>query len=100
MQNLTTLLLKLPRNTEVTPEAAQTFLAALTQLNGVGFLDRILGKAPQAFALELALVNQQIRFQITVDSDLAPFVETQILSNYPLVIIQKVPDSLSDSPTR
>ena len=98
MQNLTTLLLKLPRNTEVTPEAAQTFLAALTQVNGVGWLDRLLGKAPQAFAIELALVNQQIRFQITCDSDLAPFVETQILSNYPLVIVQKVPDSLSEIP--
>lgn len=96
MQNLTTLLLKLPRNTEVTPEAAQTFLAALTQINGVAWLDRILGKASQAFAIELALVNQQIRFQITVDSDLAPFVETQILSNYPLVIVQKVPDSLTE----
>ncbi|KKW16937.1 MAG: hypothetical protein UY56_C0006G0003 [Parcubacteria group bacterium GW2011_GWA1_50_14] len=98
MQNLTTLLLKLPRNTEVTPEAAQTFLAALTQVNGVGWLDRLLGKSPQAFALELALVNQQIRFQITCDSDIAAFVETQILSNYPLVIIQKVPDSLSEIP--
>jgi hypothetical protein len=57
-----------------------------------------LGKSPQAFALELASVNQQIRFQITCDSDLAPFVETQILSNYPLVIIQKVPDPLSEIP--
>ena len=98
MQNLTTLLLKLPRNTEVTPEAAQTFLAALTQVNGVGWLDRLLGKSSQAFALELALVNQQIRFQITCDSDIAPFVETQILSNYPLVIVQKVSDSLAELP--
>src|SRR3989304_2333638 len=98
MQHLTPLLLKLPRNTEVTPEAAQTFLAALTQINGVGFLDRILGKTSQAFALELALINQQIRFQITVDSDLAPFAETQILSNCPLLIIQKVPDSLAELP--
>ncbi|MEK7111713.1 MAG: DUF87 domain-containing protein [Patescibacteria group bacterium] len=95
MQNLTTLLLKLPRNTEVTPEAAQTFLAALTQINSVSFLQRLTGTRPQALALEIALINQQIRFQITCDTDIVPFIQTQIQSNYPLVIIEKATDSLS-----
>lgn len=94
MNNLTTLLLKLPRNTEVTPEAAQTFLAALTQINSVSFLQKLTGTAPQPLALEIALVNQQIRFQITCDHALASFVETQIQSNYPLVLLEKAQDPL------
>jgi len=96
MSELTILLLKLPRNTEVTPEAAQTFLAALTQVNSVSFFQRLLGTKPQALALEIALINQQIRFQITCDTDLIPFVETQIQSNYPLTIIEKVSDPLEN----
>lgn len=96
MQNLTTLLLKLPRNTEVTPEAAQTFLAALTQINSVSFFQRLLGTRPHALALEMALVNQQIRFQITCEDELVPFIETQIQSNYPLVIIEKTDDPLEE----
>lgn len=94
MSELTTLLLKLPRNTEVTPEAAQTFLAALTQINTVSFFQRLLGTKPQAVALEIALINQQIRFQITCSSELVPFIETQLQSNYPLVIIEKTDDPL------
>ena len=96
MSELTTLLLKLPRNTEVTPEAAQTFLAALTQVNSVSFFQKLLGTKPQALALEIALINQQIRFQLTCDTDIIPFVETQIQSNYPLTIIEKVPDPLEN----
>lgn len=93
---LVTLTLKLPRNTEVTPEAAKTFLAALTQINSVSFFEKLTGVIPQALALEIALVNQQIRFQVTCDGDLAPFVETQIQSNYPLVIIERVLDPIQN----
>ena len=92
MNNLTTLFLKLPRNTEVTPEAAQTFLAALTQINPVSFWQKLFGTKPYALALEIALVNQQIHFQITCDTELIPFIQTQLQSNYPLVIMEKVPD--------
>lgn len=94
MNKLTTLLLKLPRNTEVTPEAAQNFLAALTQINSVSFLQKLTGIKPQPLALEIALINQQIQFQITCDSAIAPFVETQIQSNYPLVIVEKTNDPI------
>lgn len=98
MQNLTTLLLKLPRNIEVTPEAAQTFLAALTQINSVSFFQRLTGTKPQALALEIALINQQIQFQITCDTEIVPFVTTQIQSNYPLVLLEKVPDPIVEQP--
>ncbi len=94
MQNLTTLLLKLPRNTEITPESAQTFLAALTQINGVSFFQKLMGARSQALALEIILSNQQIKFAVTCETDLVPFVETQIQSNYPLVIIEKILDPI------
>jgi len=96
MQSMTTLLLKLPRNTEVTPEAAQTFLSTLTQINSVSSLKKLMGTKSQALALEIVLFDQQIRFQITCDSDLVPFVKTQIQSNYPLVIIEQTQDPLID----
>ncbi|MBI4157300.1 type IV secretion system DNA-binding domain-containing protein [Candidatus Woesebacteria bacterium] len=98
MTNLTTLLLKMPRNTEVTPEAAKTFLASLGQINSVSFFQKLTGVKPLPLALEIALINQQIRFQLTCDSSLVPFVETQIQSNYPLVIIQKTVDILPPTP--
>jgi len=95
MEKLTTLILKIPRNTEVTPEAAQNFLAALTQVNSISFLQKLTGTEPRALALEIALINQQIRFQITCDSELVPFVQTQIQSNYPLVVIGKDKEGLN-----
>jgi hypothetical protein len=93
---LTTLLLKLPRNTEVTPESAQTFLAALTQINTVSNLQKLLGKKARSLALEVCLSNQQIKFMITCDKSLVQFIETQLQSNYPLVIIEKTVDPIAD----
>src|SRR5689334_13872641 len=94
MSELTTLLLKLPRNQDVTPEAAKTFLSALIQINSVPTFKRLLGTRPQAFALEIAVVNQQIQFLITCHKELIPFIQTQIQSSYPLVVIGKVEDPL------
>jgi hypothetical protein len=94
MSDTTTLILKLPRNTEVTPESAKTFFAALTQINPIGPFEKLFGKKQKAFALEIVLFDQQISFRITCNSDLIPFVETQLKSNYPLVIIEKSKDPL------
>ena len=95
MDEKITLLLKLPRNVEVTPEAAQTFLATLTGIESVSGLRKLTGAKSQSVALEIFLINQQIMFMVTCDSDLAPFVEAQLRSNYPLVLIEKVQDPLT-----
>lgn len=95
MSELTTLFLKLPRNQEVTPEAAKTFLSALTQINTVSSFQKFLGTEPLALSLEIASINQQIRFLITCDVSLVPFLEAQIQSNYPLVVIEKAEDPLA-----
>lgn len=92
--NLVTLLLKIPRNTVVTPEAARTFFSTLTQINYASNLSKLFGTKVPAFALEICLVNQQIQFQITCDESLRSFIETQLQSNYPLVIIEKIDDPL------
>jgi len=92
--SLTTLFLKLPRNIEVTPEAAKTFLSALTQINSVSTLQKLFGTRPLPLALEIGTINQQIRFMITCDTSLAPFVQAQLQSNYPLVVMEKVGDPL------
>jgi len=96
MQNLATLLLKIPRNTEVTPEAAKTFLAALTQINSVSPIQKLMGAKPQVLSLEIVLINQQIVFLITCESELVPFIEAQLRSNYPLVIIERIADPIAD----
>lgn len=98
MQDLVTLFLKLPRNVEVTPEAAKTFLSALTQINKVSGFQKILGNKPPPLSLEIASVNQQIQFLITCGTNLVPFVQAQIQSNYPLVVIEKIDDPLAGIP--
>jgi hypothetical protein len=94
MSNLTTIALKIPRNIEVTPEASKTFLSALTSINGSSFFEKLAGKKPKVFSLEIATINQQILFLITADNELIPFIQTQLQSNYPLVIIGKINDPL------
>jgi hypothetical protein len=94
MPYLTTLFFKLPRNQEVTPEAAKTFLSALTQFGSVSGLQKLFGAKPPALSLEIASINQQIRFLITCDVTMVPFVEAQIQSNYPLIVIEKTDDPL------
>lgn len=95
MSELTTLFLKLPRNQEITPEAAKTFLSALTQINEVSPLQKLFGTVPPPLSLEIASVNQQIKFLVTCDPSLVPFLEAQIQSNYPLVVIEKIEDPLA-----
>ncbi len=80
----------------MTPEAAKTFLSALTQINSVSGIQKLLGTKPLALSLEIASVNQQIMFMITCDSSLVPFLEAQIQSNYPLVVIEKINDPLQN----
>ena len=94
---LVTLLLKLPRNSEVTPEATQTFLAALVNINYIsrGLFNFSKQKA-KPFALEIVKANGIIWFQITCHPELVPLIETQIHSNYPLCVIEKIDDPIAE----
>lgn len=94
MNEVSTFLIKIPRGSDITPEPAQTFLAALTQMNSVTNWERLTGKVPQVMSLEIVLSEQKIRFLLTCDKDLAPFVEAQLLSNYPLALMEQIVDPL------
>jgi hypothetical protein len=95
MPQLTTLLLKLPRNQDITPEAAKAFLSTLIQINKISFWKKLTGTPTPSLALEIAAINQQIMFLITLDESIVPFVQTQIESAYPLVSIEKMEDPLT-----
>lgn len=91
---LVTLFLKVPRDLPITPESAQTFLASLTGIERVTTMQRLSGKKPQALSLEIIAVNQQIRFAITTSSELVPFVEAQLQSNYPLIVAERAKEDV------
>ena len=95
--DLETLVLKIPRGSEVPPELSKTFISSLTQINNVPYFKKLFGIKPYPLALEIVLINQQIRFQITCDRTISSFVQTQIQSSYPLVIIEKTTDPIQDS---
>ena len=86
--------LKVPRDSEVTPEATQTFLSSLAQLNPASVLGKLLGQSSKSLALEIVLNNQQITFQVVCDAEFENLVKTQIQSNYPLSVIEEIPDPI------
>ena len=85
-------ILKVPRDSQLTPEATQTFVSALTQINPTPPLGKLLGQKQKALALEIVLKNQQITFQVVCEEEFENFAKTQILSNYPLCVIENATD--------
>lgn len=95
MPNLTTLLVTIPRETEVTAESAATFLSTFpTILHKSLFEVWIKGEPRPTLALEVGVWEQKIRFLVTVSSYLAQFVMSQIQSTYPLAVITPIEDPL------
>lgn len=95
MPNLTTLLVTIPRETEVTAESAATFLSTFpTILHKSLFEVWIKGEPRPTLALEVAVWEQKIRFLVTVSTYLVQFVTSQIQSTYPLAVITPIPDPL------
>jgi hypothetical protein len=96
MSKTTSLLLKIPRNTQVTPEATKTFLSALLYINQINWFEKLIGKNQRPFALEIVLKDQKISFQIACDPSILTSIETQLKSNYPLITIEKTEDPLKN----
>ncbi|MFC1649592.1 type IV secretion system DNA-binding domain-containing protein, partial [Patescibacteria group bacterium] len=95
MNDLTTLLVKLPRNEEVSPESVKTFLSSLVGIEKAGKFARLTGGKSKRLSLEIAVIQTQIHFLVTTETDLISFVETQLQSNYPKVIISKFDEPLA-----
>lgn len=95
MPNLITLLVTIPRETEVTAESAATFLSTFpTILHKSLFEVWIKGEPRPTLALEVGVWEQKIRFLVTVSPHLAQFVMSQIQSTYPLAVITPIEDPL------
>lgn len=95
MTALETFVVKIPRDTEITPEMATQFLATFPKMLSHSFVDRIVkGKPRPVIALEVGVWDEQIRFMVTSSSWLSQFVKVQIQSAYPLSVIEKIEDPL------
>ena len=96
MPKLTTLLVTIPRETEVTAESAATFLSTFPAILHKSLFDIwIKGEAKPVIALEVAVWEQKIRFLVTCTSHLTQFIISQIQSTYPLAVIVPIEDPLA-----
>ena len=95
MPKLTTLLVTIPRETEVTAESAATFLSTFPSILHKSLFDVwIKGEEKPVIALEVAVWEQKIRFLVTCSSHLTQFIISQIQSTYPLAVIVPIEDPL------
>lgn len=95
VSNLATLLVTIPRETEVTPESAATFLSSFSQVLSSSFVSQVIKGVPRpVMALEVAVWEQKIRFLITCSANLVTFVVAQVQSTYPLAVIAPIDDPL------
>ncbi len=95
MTALTTHLVTIPRDTEVTPESAATFLSTFPRILHKSLFDIwIKGEPKPVVALEIGVWEQKIRFLVTCSAHLSQFVTAQIQSTYPLATITPMVDPL------
>ncbi|MFH2019038.1 MAG: type IV secretion system DNA-binding domain-containing protein [bacterium] len=95
MQKLSTLLVTIPRDTEVTPEMAATFLSTFPRMLSISTFDYLIkGKSKPVIAMEIGVWEQKIRFILTCSLELVQFVTAQIHSTYPLAMIVPIEDPL------
>jgi len=95
MSALSTLLVTIPRDTEVTPEMASTFLSTFPRMLSISMFDHLIKGIPRpVVALEIGVWEQKIRFMVTCSSHLTQFVTSQIQSTYPLAMVTPIEDPL------
>lgn len=95
MSQLSTLLVTIPRDTEVTPEMAATFLSTFPHMLHQSWVDSMIKGIPHpVIALEVGVWEQKIRLIITCSTRLVQFVTAQVQSTYPLAVITTMQDPL------
>jgi hypothetical protein len=93
MEDKVVLQIKAPRSSEETPENMVQMLSSFTGLMNKVFLFR---KKGIPLSLEMAYVNQQIHFYMVIPKAYQPFIESQILSQYPRTLITTIPDYIPE----
>ncbi len=92
---LSVLKVKIPRETEVTPEMAAQFLSTFPNMLKHSWIDGLIkGKPKPVISLEVGVWEQKIRYLVVVSSWLKEFVKVQIQSAYPLAVIEEIEDGL------
>lgn len=88
--------LRVPRDNEYTPENMAACFSGLSHLPGTSFFSWLLSKQPTTLSLEMACFNQTIHFYLVVPPPLVSYLESQILAQYPLAVIEKVKETPLD----
>ncbi|GAF74932.1 unnamed protein product, partial [marine sediment metagenome] len=86
---------KVPRESEETPESMVSFLASLSHLlRGSSLLKRLGGKKP-SLSLEIAAFDQAIHFYLAMPQAEQGYVESQVQSQYPKALLLPSPDYMA-----
>jgi hypothetical protein len=97
MSNLSVITLRVPRESENTPEQSAQLLASLGRATQhPDFLRRFFGKKKLFISLEATIINGQITFAIVCPSEMVTFVQSQMIATYQDVIMSVIPDYLAD----
>src|SRR6266542_3528338 len=90
------LMLEIPRTNDKKELAAEQMLAALHGILRSKKEIRFSGTLQEHISLEIAAINQRIRFYIWTPKHLQAFVEGQIYAQYPTVQIYEQSEDYSD----
>lgn len=87
---------KVPRDTEITPEATSQMIANLAGALRHSFTDRILRREKPVLSLEIATYNQSIHFYVVMPEGYQTYFESQLIAQYPVAITIPTRNFLSD----
>ncbi|MCR4324804.1 MAG: type IV secretion system DNA-binding domain-containing protein [Candidatus Curtissbacteria bacterium] len=88
--------IKIPRESEETPESFASLLSNLTGLLSNSRISQVLRKEPKSIALEIACFDQSIHFFIIIPTSIKEYIESQITAQYPVALMLPQKDYLSD----
>jgi len=95
MEEKVVLELRTPKTAEETPESMQQVFAALF---GGGYIPhwKRLWIRVRTLSFEIACFNQSIHFYCCIPKSFRTFIESQLTSQYPKILITQVPDYLTN----
>lgn len=95
--SLKVLSLRVPRESENTPEQTAQLLASLAKATkSPDFLGKLTKESEIYISLEVTLVSGQIIFTIVYPEYLNSFIQSQMLATYPDVVMSEIKDYLPD----
>ena len=94
---LQVLAVKVPRESENTPEQMAQLLTSLARAtSNPSFIHKLFGKTTLHISLEVTLINGLVIFTIVYPQELDTFVQSQVLATYQDVVMTPIKDYLSD----